>query len=98
MLKNFVKLFPLRGPLRPAQDDAAQWRSHKACTEPAEVKTVEQYGDLVGQVSGLEAEYDVGEGGRIWMGKNLWSWAIPALCLNEPMNLLPLISCQVRPW
>jgi hypothetical protein len=27
-----------------------QWRPHKACTEPAEVKTVEQYGALVEQV------------------------------------------------
>ena len=31
-----------------------QWGPHKACAEPAEVKTVEKYQELVEQVNGLE--------------------------------------------
>ena len=41
MLKNFVKLFPLRG-LRSSDP-------HKAWTEPAEVKTLSQFGELAVQ-------------------------------------------------
>lgn len=31
--------------------ETTQWRSHKACAEPVEVKTVEQYSPLVEQVN-----------------------------------------------
>jgi hypothetical protein len=44
MLKNFAPagLFP--------HSETAQWRPHEACTEPSEVKTVSEFGDLAIQV------------------------------------------------
>ncbi len=45
MLKNFVKLFPLRGPFD-------QLRTMLRSGDPTK-KTVEQYGALVEQVNGL---------------------------------------------
>jgi len=53
MLKNFVKLFPLRGPF----DKLRTALRNSDLTK----KTVEQYGDLVEQVNGLEAEYEAGK-------------------------------------
>jgi len=53
-----MRLFPHSGTLRQAQDDAAQWRPHEACTELAEVKTVSEFGDLAVQVNELEAQFE----------------------------------------
>lgn len=52
MLKNFVILFPLRGPFD-------KLRTALRSGDPTE-KTVEQYGNLAEQVNGLEAEYEAG--------------------------------------